>query len=487
MDRGATSTAGASSRSGRGGALARLVGLAAFLALLACLAAPALAAAEPIAGSAFGATWAYSDLPVATLAASRTWLWGGQANSGPLLEPYAEAPGGQRLVQYFDKSRMELTQPGADPSSIWYVTNGLLAEELVTGRMQLGDGTFHQYAPAPVNVAGDAGDPNGPTYATFNLLLGYAPIPTGWTIIQTVDRAGNVGADPSLAGYGVSALDLGVPTHHDVASVFWSFMSGSGTVFLNGLRQGPLFANPFYATGYPLTEAYWTTVLVGGVSRRVLVQVFERRVLTYTPVNPPAWQVESGNVGQHYYHWRYDLLGMTPVPNPSPPAAWTPQDETDAVSMPGAAVSLYEISGTTADQLWAGMHQIGPHDASGEHAAETTWNVSWRYRPDASGTCQATGVTTQITVSFPHWTPPIETSPALVADWDRFVAALATHEEGHAQLVQSGVANIAPAIAAGSCREADAAAGAVMAQIQQENDAYDAQTGHGASQGATFP
>ena len=452
-----------------------------------CLASPALAGAESIAGGAFGATWAYSDLPVATLSASRTWMWGSQADSGPLLEPYVEASGGQRLVQYFDKSRMELTHPAVDPSSIWYVTNGLLAAELITGRMQLGDTTFHQYAPAQVNIAGDSNDPNGPTYASFNRLLGYAPIPNGWTVTQTVDRAGNVGADPSLAGYGVSALDLGVPTHHDVASVFWSFMTGSGTVFLNGVRQGPLFANPFYATGYPLTEAYWTTVLVGGVSRQVLVQVFERRVLTYTPANPPAWQVESGNVGQHYYRWRYDLLGQTPTPDPSAPPAWTPQSETDAVAVPGATVSDYEITGTTATELWASMHQLGPRDASGEHAAETTWYVSWTFQPDASGTCQATGVSTRITVTFPHWTPPVGTSPALVADWDRFVAALATHEEGHVQIVQSGVPNIAPAIASGGCQTANTAAGAVMTQIQQQSDAYDAQTNHGASQGAVFP
>ncbi|HUZ03363.1 MAG TPA: hypothetical protein VMU89_23715, partial [Thermomicrobiaceae bacterium] len=70
-----------------------------------------------------------------------------------------------------------------------------------------------------------------------------------------------------------------------------------------------------YATGYPLTEAYWTSVLVGGVSRQVLVQVFERRVLTYTPANPSGWQVEAGNVGQHYYTWRYLQLKQ-PVDEP---------------------------------------------------------------------------------------------------------------------------------------------------------------------------
>jgi hypothetical protein len=31
-------------------------------------------------------------------------------------------------------------------------------------------------------------------------------------------------------------------------------------------------------------------------------------VLTYTPGNSVGWQVEAGNVGQHYYRWRYELI-----------------------------------------------------------------------------------------------------------------------------------------------------------------------------------
>lgn len=62
-----------------------------------------------------------------------------------------------------------------------------------------------------------------------------------------------------------------------------------------------LFPDAYYATGIPITEAYRTTVNVGGVAREVLVQCFERRVLTYTPDNDPGWQVEAGNVGRHYY------------------------------------------------------------------------------------------------------------------------------------------------------------------------------------------
>jgi hypothetical protein len=79
-----------------------------------------------------------------------------------------------------------------------------------------------------------------------------------------------------------------------------------------------LFANPYYATGYPLTEAYWVAVRVAGVQRDVLTQCFERRCLTWTPSNPAGWQVEAGNVGQHYYAWRYGQLGATPVVAPPP-------------------------------------------------------------------------------------------------------------------------------------------------------------------------
>ena len=77
--------------------------------------------------------------------------------------------------------------------------------------------------------------------------------------------------------------------------------------------NGPLFPSPFYATGFPVTEAYWTTVRVAGASRQVLIQAFERRVLTYTPGNPTGYEIEAGNVGAHYYQWRYQPRQMTTV------------------------------------------------------------------------------------------------------------------------------------------------------------------------------
>jgi hypothetical protein len=62
------------------------------------------------------------------------------------------------------------------------------------------------------------------------------------------------------------------------------------------------------SVGLPLTEPYWIRTNVAGVPNWVLVQAFERRVLTYTPDNPAGWQVEMGNVGRAYYTWRYGVL-----------------------------------------------------------------------------------------------------------------------------------------------------------------------------------
>ena len=68
--------------------------------------------------------------------------------------------------------------------------------------------------------------------------------------------------------------------------------------------------------GFPLTEAFWVNVRVHKVKTWVLVQPFERRVLSYTPDNAPDFMVEMGNIGQHYYRWRY-----APAPDRITPSA----------------------------------------------------------------------------------------------------------------------------------------------------------------------
>ena len=71
--------------------------------------------------------WERTDRPVADQEVNRSWLWGPQANQ-IMSEPYtySELPDNQRVVAYFDKSRMEINNPDGDAGSVWHVTNGRL-------------------------------------------------------------------------------------------------------------------------------------------------------------------------------------------------------------------------------------------------------------------------------------------------------------------------------------------------------------------------
>ena len=98
-------------------------------------------------------TWMRADQPVASGRVSRTWLWGPQTSAVQTTESYADAPGTQRNVIYYDKARMEVTDPQGDPNSIWHVTNGLLVVELMSGRLQSGDAQFEDRQPAVIGAA----------------------------------------------------------------------------------------------------------------------------------------------------------------------------------------------------------------------------------------------------------------------------------------------------------------------------------------------
>ena len=107
----------------------RFAALAGSLLIALVTFAPAVAQpgqSHPPGNEAFQRTWARTDYPVQELQAQRTWMWGPSAFTTTMNEPYEDTMTGVRTVQYFDKSRMEINNPNADPNALWYVTNGLL-------------------------------------------------------------------------------------------------------------------------------------------------------------------------------------------------------------------------------------------------------------------------------------------------------------------------------------------------------------------------
>lgn len=285
----------------------------AFLALSAALAAlpsPVVAAGDAPVIEGFERVWARTDEPGAR--GDRTFIWGPEPTV-PLVigEPLAGLglPGDERPVLYWDKARMEVNDPAGDVRGQYYVTNGLLVSEMVQGRIQVGVNPLRYAERAPAEVPfGDPDDPTGPTYRSFAGLLGAAPLATGQPVTQGVDRAGRVSA--ADAG-GVTCQAVVPETKHCIAAPFWEFLNLRGALFdydSETVATGALFDPLFYATGLPITEPYWVTVKAAGKPTRILIQLFERRTLTYNPANGAASRVEMGNVGLHYYNWRYTAL-----------------------------------------------------------------------------------------------------------------------------------------------------------------------------------
>jgi hypothetical protein len=269
------------------------------------LAGQSVLAAQGSTNMSFYHLWSYHDFPVAEGLVGRSWTWGPAPISDVLRETYVEGLEGMRTVQYYDKSRMEINDPTADRASPWYVTNGLLPIELMTGRLQLGVSRFEQKGPARIAAIGDPGQ--FPTYA--DLLPVYQSPGTLNPNDLGKPATGMLNPDGSVTGFNGFAGDpntvlLRGENGHGVAKVFIDFMNQRGLVADGQGSVGQVY-DPLFVFGLPVTGAYWVKAKVGGTEVPILFQVFERRVLTYNPANPAAFQVEMGNVGQHYYQWRY--------------------------------------------------------------------------------------------------------------------------------------------------------------------------------------
>jgi len=287
----------------------------------------------PFAHPAFESVWTRTDRVVKEGRISRTWFWGPGPNSLGLLEQYNESTAGnqRRLVQYFDKSRMEVNNPAGDRNNPFFVTNGLLTVELISGFIQVGNADFTQYRPACIPMSGDFGDLQAPTYFAFqgvsNTQAGNhdAPDRTGQRVTQTIDRNGVTGNDPAKASIpGITLTQYISDTKHNIPAVFWDFLNSSGPVYTGtGQIVNQRLIDPwFFASGLPISEPYWAKAKINGTTTDVMIQAFERRALTYVPSNDPGFQVEMANIGQHYFDWRYRNYGYCPgqpVTTPTPP------------------------------------------------------------------------------------------------------------------------------------------------------------------------
>jgi hypothetical protein len=308
---------------------ASLLGLAALaLTTLPAQAAPFNRQRNEFSDDGFRTVWTRTDAQ--SVRGGRTWYWGPQPWFD-YAEFYRQGVNGLRTVQYFDKARMEINNPN-DRSFQGGVTNGLLVVELVSGHQKKGNDPYDYdiRQPADVPVAGNpkADNPNGATYASFTGLAtfdsnGYKDAnKLNQRVGTTLDKGGNLAFRQDLADAHAETniVQYNSLTGHNIPKVFWDFLNMQGPVVEGGQARKRTIVDWTFAMGLPITDAYWTRAQIGSNERDVLVQLYERRVLTYVPDNPAGYKVEMGNVGQHYFQWRYPHLGQPwAAPDPSMP------------------------------------------------------------------------------------------------------------------------------------------------------------------------
>ncbi|HEX2909666.1 MAG TPA: hypothetical protein VH186_02590 [Chloroflexia bacterium] len=275
-------------------------------------------AATPDQVASFRKLWARTDNLVDDGAVSRSWVWGPKALDYSYVDSYrynsTDKPA-PRAFRHYDKGRMEI-DPRQPVGSKWYIRGGSLVKEMVTGRVSTsedgGTATLNPLGiktPADVPVVGDDTLSDAtPTYATFtdySTPAGFkSPDRRGQSVTKLINRY----ADTVQINTGdpKAKIALYVPeTGHNVPQAFVDYFNSQGPVqdASGNTVTEPLF-DWVYVFGYPITEPYWAKVMVGGKQTLVMLQLFERRVLSYTPSNSPAWQVEMGNAGLHYLSWR---------------------------------------------------------------------------------------------------------------------------------------------------------------------------------------
>ena len=171
-------------------------------------------------------------------------------------------------------------------------------------------------------------------------------------------------------------------------------------------------------------------------------------------------------------------------------ASLSPSDD-PGITIPGSALEFYDLTGSNAVDVVQSLVEQSPAEANIQHAAQTRWEVVWRYpagpddQPEACDLDQV-DVHVSVVTDFPRWSPPAESNPEDVAEWHRYTRALAVHETEHVALIDD-LAGTLPAVLGGSdCAHADAEGQGVLDAIRAANNELDVATRDGAREGAAL-
>ena len=160
------------------------------------------------------------------------------------------------------------------------------------------------------------------------------------------------------------------------------------------------------------------------------------------------------------------------------------------------SVYYYDVHGRTVAELRADMRKLGPKLDGTSFVGETRSPMRWTWKTESTGgsgcSIRDVSVSVNAQITLPRWTPPADTEPGLVTEWNRFVSALETHEAGHkdisAKAAKAIIARLqglqSPCSMLGT--RANDLAHDIVNRAADEQSAYDTTTRHGITQGTAF-
>lgn len=160
----------------------------------------------------------------------------------------------------------------------------------------------------------------------------------------------------------------------------------------------------------------------------------------------------------------------------------------------------YVVVGETAAAVRSNLNRNGPYSPIDDriYDAITRWGVQWSFRyheePDACSLQSATIEVVTVT-TLPRLSASSRLDAATIARWQSYLEALEAHEAGHLTSLRRGVRSLQAAMddspLMSTCSELglylNALGNAYQQALREADIAYDADTEHGKTQGATFP
>lgn len=162
-------------------------------------------------------------------------------------------------------------------------------------------------------------------------------------------------------------------------------------------------------------------------------------------------------------------------------------------------IDYFDVHGATSRELDAQIAANGPVGENGLRSdGYTHWHIDWRFAmtSDATG-CTASDVEVNVDIRMilPRWNAPRSADRALIERWNRYLAALRVHEDGHRDRADAAAADVRRALrrehGARDCRALEnrlnSLANARLDRLRAEQAAYDRETESGRKQGVRRP